>query len=133
MARKKLTSLLDGAAVDETTEAQPSTDAAAPAAAKTTSAPAAATPETPAPASEPSAAPSALFEDLVRKECRFRDDQLDDLSRSARRLQRTRLAPGPRITDNTLIRVAVDLLMTRADELQGSTEAEIRASLGLTD
>ncbi|QKS89530.1 hypothetical protein CffCFBP3418_18090 [Curtobacterium flaccumfaciens pv. flaccumfaciens] len=74
-----------------------------------------------------------MFEELTRKECRFRDEQLEDLSRYARRLQRTRLAPGPRITDNTLIRVAVDLLMSRADELQGSTEAELRASLGLTD
>lgn len=128
MARKKLTSLLDSAAVDETTEAQP-TETAAPEA----PAPAASTPEAPAPAAEKPATATALFEDLVRKECRFRDDQLEDLSRSARRLQRTRLAPGPRITDNTLIRVAVDLLMSRADELQGSTEAEIRASLGLTD
>jgi hypothetical protein len=131
MARKKLTSLLDSAAVDETTEPQqqPTTEAAAPEA----PAPAAPAPEAPAPAAEKPAATTALFEDLVRKECRFRDDQLEDLSRSARRLQRTRLAPGPRITDNTLIRVAVDLLMSRADELQGSTEAEIRASLGLTD
>ena len=129
MARKKLTSLLDSAAVDETTEPQPTTE---PAPAESP-APAASAPEAPAPAAEKPAATTALFEDLVRKECRFRDDQLEDLSRSARRLQRTRLAPGPRITDNTLIRVAVDLLMSRADELQGSTEAEIRASLGLTD
>lgn len=129
MARKKLTSLLDSAAVDETTEPQPTTETAAPEAPAT----AAPGPEAPAPAAEKPAASTALFEDLVRKECRFRDDQLEDLSRSARRLQRTRLAPGPRITDNTLIRVAVDLLMSRADELQGSTEAEIRASLGLTD
>ncbi|TCK58308.1 hypothetical protein [Curtobacterium sp. PhB136] len=128
MARKKLTSLLDSAAVDETTEAQ-LTETAAPEA----PAPAASAPEAPAPAAEKPAAATALFEDLVRKECRFRDDQLEDLSRSARRLQRTRLAPGPRITDNTLIRVAVDLLMSRADELQGSTEAELRASLGLTE
>jgi hypothetical protein len=129
MARKKLTSLLDSAAVDETTEPQqqPTTETAP------AEAPAAAAAEAPAPAAEKPAAATALFEDLVRKECRFRDDQLEDLSRSARRLQRTRLAPGPRITDNTLIRVAVDLLMSRADELQGSTEAEIRASLGLTD
>lgn len=131
MARKKLTSLLDSAAVDETTEPQPqpTTETAPPEA----PAAAASVPEAPAPAAEKPAAATALFEDLVRKECRFRDDQLEDLSRSARRLQRTRLAPGPRITDNTLIRVAVDLLMSRADELQGSTEAEIRASLGLTD
>lgn len=129
MARKKLTSLLDSAAVDETTEPQPTTETAPPEA----PAAVASTPEAPAPAGEKPSASTALFEDLVRKECRFRDDQLEDLSRSARRLQRTRLAPGPRITDNTLIRVAVDLLMTRADELQGSTEAEIRASLGLTD
>ncbi|MBO9041447.1 MULTISPECIES: hypothetical protein [Curtobacterium] len=129
MPRKKLTALLDSSAADETTEPQPAADTAptdAPATAATT-------PETPEPAAEKPAAATALFEELTRKECRFRDEQLEDLSRYARRLQRTRLAPGPRITDNTLIRVAVDLLMSRADELQGSTEAELRASLGLTD
>jgi hypothetical protein len=38
---------------------------------------------------------------------------------------------GERITDNTLIRVAVDLLLTRADQLRGSTEDELRKSLSL--
>ena len=36
-----------------------------------------------------------------------------------------------RIRPNTLIRVAIDLLLERRAELRGTTEAELRASLGL--
>lgn len=37
-----------------------------------------------------------------------------------------------RITDATLVRVAIDLLLTRhRDELSGVTEDELRASVGL--
>ncbi|RFA06846.1 hypothetical protein B7R21_18145 [Subtercola boreus] len=42
-----------------------------------------------------------------------------------------RSGSGERLTDNTLIRVALDLLRSHEAELQGSTEAELRASLGL--
>jgi hypothetical protein len=39
---------------------------------------------------------------------------------------------GERITENTLIRLAVDLLISRGGELQGSsTEEEMRRRLGL--
>ena len=117
MARKKLTSLLDTPAEPEVTEAPAET-----AAAEEQVAPA---------AEEPAPTVSPRFEDFLRKEARFREDQLDELSRHARRLQRLRTAPGERITDNTLIRVAVDLLMTRVDDLQGSNEDELRSSLGL--
>lgn len=118
MARKKLTSLLDAPADPEVTEAPAETAAVAD--------------EQAAPAAEePAPAVSPRFEDFLRKEARFREDQLDELSRHARRLQRLRTAPGERITDNTLIRVAVDLLMTRVDDLQGSNEDELRSSLGL--
>jgi hypothetical protein len=38
--------------------------------------------------------------------------------------------PGPeRITENTLIRVAVDLLLARARKLHGLTEDELRKSV----
>lgn len=36
-----------------------------------------------------------------------------------------------RITENTLMRVAVDLLLSKASELEGLTEEELRASLSL--
>ncbi|WP_027878150.1 hypothetical protein [Meiothermus cerbereus] len=49
----------------------------------------------------------------VRKECRLRPDQLDALTALARRLNRERRGNGERITENTLIRWAVDLLLER--------------------
>lgn len=36
---------------------------------------------------------------------------------------------GERLTDNTLIRVALDLLMQRGDELAGTTDDELSLSL----
>ncbi|RTI00377.1 ATPase [Thermus scotoductus] len=47
----------------------------------------------------------------VRKECRLRPDQLDALTALARRLNRERKGKGERITENTLIRWAVDMLL----------------------
>lgn len=75
-----------------------------------------------------------LYLRLVRKESRLRQDQADQLSREVRRLNQARrgtdgATTGERITDNTLIRVAVDLLLARAGELHGTTEAELRSSL----
>ena len=68
---------------------------------------------------------------LVRKEARLREDQLDDLTSLARSLNRKRQGSGERITENTLIRVAVDLLMNQSNELKGTTEQELSASVGL--
>lgn len=71
-----------------------------------------------------------LYMRLTRKEVRFRDDQLEALDRVARRLVRARRgAGGERITENTLVRVAVDLLLERAETLTGGTEAELLKSL----
>lgn len=70
-----------------------------------------------------------LYLRLTRKEVRFRDDQLEALDRLARRLVRTRKGGGERITENTLVRVAVDLLLERAETLAGGTEAELLRSL----
>lgn len=70
-----------------------------------------------------------LYQRLTRKEVRFRDDQLEALDRLSRRLSRAkRGAGGERITENTLVRVAVDLLLRRADAIAGETEAEILRS-----
>ena len=68
---------------------------------------------------------------LARKEARLREDQLDSLTSLARSLNRKRKGSGERITENTLIRVAVDLLMNQSSELNGTSEQELGASLGL--
>ena len=75
-----------------------------------------------------------LYRRLARKEARLREDQFIALSRLVRILARRRTARnGPRLTENTLIRVAIDLLLTRADQLAGNPEDEIRASALRTD
>jgi hypothetical protein len=71
------------------------------------------------------------YTELVRKELRLHADQADELTVLATRVQRARREKGERITDNTLIRVAVDLLLQRQNELVGSTEDELRVALGL--
>ncbi|MDZ7966427.1 MAG: hypothetical protein RM368_15865 [Nostoc sp. DedSLP03] len=69
---------------------------------------------------------------LERKETRLRQDQIDALTDLTRKLNRTKqVKGGERLTDNTLIRVAVDLLLSKASELQGTTEDELRSSLNL--
>lgn len=66
---------------------------------------------------------------LERKELRLRADQLDELARIRRSLNRQRGGEGERITENTLIRVAVDMLLGRAGKLRGTTEDELRKSV----
>lgn len=68
---------------------------------------------------------------LVRKETRVRDEQLEALTSLTRRLNRQRQGRGERLTENTLIRVAIDLLLDRKDDLRGTTEVELKATLGL--
>lgn len=87
-------------------------------------------------ASRPSAITSSQTEaprylTLQRKEARLTDDQLDALTLLTRRLNKRGRSKDERITDNTLIRVAVDLLLARADDLAGTTEAELRNSVSL--
>jgi hypothetical protein len=48
-----------------------------------------------------------------------------------RMLNRRRGGEGERITENTLIRVAVALLLSRSADLTGTTEDGLRKSLGL--
>lgn len=71
---------------------------------------------------------------LTRKEARFTEEQLDGLTVLARRLNKRRGGAGERFTENTLIRVAVDMLLSEADTLLGgvaTTEDEIRGLLGV--
>jgi hypothetical protein len=69
------------------------------------------------------------WQSLERKELRLRADQLDELARIRRTLNRQRGGEGERITENTLIRVAVDVILGRAGRLRGTTEDELRKSV----
>lgn len=71
------------------------------------------------------------FDKLERKETRLSTDQYAELTTIARDLNRRRAGEGHRITENTLIRLGIDLLRERAGDLSGATEAELRASLQL--
>ncbi len=67
---------------------------------------------------------------LVRKEARLSAEQFDALTDLARRLNRRKArGVGERITENTLIRVAVDLLLAEAGRIEGTTEEELLQSL----
>jgi hypothetical protein len=88
----------------------------------------AAAPE-PRPAAEVPGLPKYLR--LERKELLIWPDQVTKLSILARVLNRNRRGAGERITTNTLIRVAVALLLSRSQDLAGTTEEELRRSLGL--
>lgn len=75
------------------------------------------------------------YRQMIRVEGRLRPDQIDELSNLRRALSRARTDNTERITDNTLLRVAVDLLLARRDVLAGNTEDELReaATTGLPD
>ena len=67
---------------------------------------------------------------LVRKEARLTEHQYAELTSLARRLNRQRgRRAGERITENTLIRAAIEVLLTQAGQLHGETEAELVDSL----
>ena len=84
----------------------------------------------PAASREPPRVPKYLA--LERKEARLRGDQVDSLASLARRVNRQKPSRGgERITENTLIRVAVDWLLSQEAHVGGSTEEEIRRSLGV--
>jgi hypothetical protein len=86
------------------------------------------------PAMRPVASPALpKYLRLERKELLIWPDQITNLSILARRLNRARGGAGERITTNTLIRVAAALLLSRSQDLAGTTEEELRRSLGLPD
>jgi len=66
---------------------------------------------------------------FVRKETRLREDQQNQLTLQARRLNRAKRSAGARITENSLIRVAVDLFLAQADHAVGDDEDAIRKSI----
>lgn len=71
------------------------------------------------------------YTQLVRKELRVFQDQAMDLKILTMTINNTKLGMGERITDNTLVRVAIDLLLERKADLSGTTESELRESLNL--
>lgn len=75
--------------------------------------------------------PHMRYDEYERKETRLRDDQYGRLTTASRRLNKQRKGRGERITENTLIRVAIDLLLNEEDKLNGTTETELRKSVGL--
>ena len=66
---------------------------------------------------------------LERKETRLRSDQVSALGKLARDLSARRRRRDERITENTLMRIAVDVLLEQAGELAGDTEVELRESV----
>lgn len=73
--------------------------------------------------------PRARFARLERKEARVREDQYAEPTSLARSLMRDRVSRRERITENTLIRVALDLLLAHRGQLRGSDESELRRSM----
>ena len=75
---------------------------------------------------------SVHFSQLESKTVRFRDEQLERVAQVAKRLRRAqklKARESGRITDNTLIRVAVDFMLAHAHKLVGETEPELLESL----
>ena len=73
----------------------------------------------------------AKFATLSRKETRIRDDQQTGLTALARRLGGAKTTGGERITENTLIRISIDLLLAHEGKLAGEDEVSLRRSIGL--
>jgi hypothetical protein len=67
---------------------------------------------------------------FVRHDLRARAEQLEAVAALRRRItaDRGRAERSERITDNTLIRVAIDLLLAHGDYLAGATEEQLRES-----
>lgn len=73
--------------------------------------------------------PQPANEDFHPKYVPLRPDQITNLDVVARELMAARsVKGGPRITANTLVRVAVDALIAQRDRLGGDNEAALRRS-----
>lgn len=69
------------------------------------------------------------YTQYVRKEARVRDDQATALLVLRKKVAAQRTTKVEPVTDNVLIRLAIDLLLAHSDRLRGDTEEELRASL----
>ncbi|MGA7955265.1 MAG: hypothetical protein WCA07_17270 [Gloeobacterales cyanobacterium] len=78
--------------------------------------------------SNPETPPLPKYLTLENKAVRLRSQQIDDLAALSKALNRSRKSQGERITENTLIRIAIDLLLTH-DDISGTTEEEIKANV----
>lgn len=85
----------------------------------------------PTQAQAPIETPHMRWHEYERKETRLREDQYGRLTAASRRLNKLRRTRGERITENTLIRVAIDLLLNEEAKLSGVDEVELRQSVGL--
>jgi hypothetical protein len=136
MARQNIAALLGNAPKAEEPEmpAAPASAPEQPAAPVEAAQPTAAAKPTPPKAKKPAAKPAPaggepLYLTLERKETRLRGDQYAELTAHARRLNKAKGVGGERITENTLIRIAIDLLVPLLDQASGRDEAEIRESV----
>lgn len=82
-----------------------------------------------APEAPPPARAAAKYARLTRKETRVREDQYVALTQLARALMRRRTNRRERITENTLVRIAIDVLLANADQLVGDSENELLQSV----
>lgn len=118
----------DEDAKSDTSEAPQSGSAGVPSQApkaETSAVPQSGTPEDP----ESESAGVPKYRTLERKDVRVRADQLDALARLTRRVSAARTDRSERITENTVVRVAIDMLLDSADQLEGNTEDELRQSV----
>jgi hypothetical protein len=69
------------------------------------------------------------YAQYVRKEARVRDDQAAALLVLRKKVAAQRTTRVEPITDNVLIRLAIDLLLAHRDRLHGDTEDELRRNL----
>lgn len=91
--------------------------------------PAAAASDSPRPPAPRAAEGGPRYLEMQRVDGRIRPDQSEDLAALRRQLLRARVDRSERITDNTLLRVAVDLLLAHAEQLAGATEDDLAASV----
>ena len=66
---------------------------------------------------------------LERKEVRLPSEHIDELTRLVRSLNRQRKGKDERITENTLIRIGVSLLVDFGEKISGNNEMELLESL----
>jgi hypothetical protein len=78
---------------------------------------------------EPTDDDTPRYKTFPRAEARLRADQLTALAALRRRVAAARTDKTERITDNTLLRLAVDLLLLHADRIEGDTEEQMRRAL----